>query len=160
MERIAQHKVLLGGEDFAHCSSQVKKFFDLSSLVVYDCVETVEEHSCSANQERFFEILSQAEGRNRQIAAELLGELVKAGIRQPTDLLTIEQGYQSKTLHILSHFLDGFIGTDSYFYNLVDDSHWLPSATAARIRQQPERYWLIHLDCFSATPGEAGLLHL
>jgi len=44
--------------------------------------------------------------------------------------------------------------------NLLDDSHWLPAATRQRIEEQPGHYWLLHLDCYSATPEEAGILRL
>jgi hypothetical protein len=90
---------------------------------------------------------------------DLIDELIKANIRKTEDLQDVEQGYLSKTLHILSHFLDGFIGIDSYFYNLLDDSHWLPPVTAKAIHRNPHHYWLLHVDCFAATAEEAGLLH-
>jgi hypothetical protein len=160
MDRIAQHKLLVAGNSFDHCSNQVRLFFARTSLVRYDSVATVAAESSSALSADFFPVIERAEGRNRQIIAELLDELTRTGLRDAGDLLSIEQGYRSKTLHILSHFLDGFIGTDSYFYNLIDDSHWLPSTTAAQIRAHPGQFWLIHLDCFSATPTEAALLHL
>ena len=53
---------------------------------------------------------------------------------------------------------DGFIGIDSYFYNLIDDSHWLPQATAKAIQKDPNHYWLLHIDCFATTAEEACLL--
>lgn len=158
MKRISRHKVLLAGDSFDHCSSQVHRFFDLTSLVIYDCIEARPEQSCSGLDAGFIDRIGDAESRNRRQVRELIAELEKTGIRTTADLHAIEQGYVSKTLHILSHFLDGFIGIDSYFYNLLDDSHWLPPRTAAAILATPHRYWLIHIDCYSATPEEAGLL--
>ncbi|MEJ2057239.1 MAG: hypothetical protein P8X39_05310, partial [Desulfofustis sp.] len=75
------------------------------------------------------------------------------------DLIDLNQGYQSKILHIIAHFLDGFIGIDSVFYNLIDDSHWLSDETRDKIEQQPDRFRLLSLKCYSLTPKEATLLH-
>ena len=130
MNRISQHKMLLAGDSFDHCSEQVHKFFDLTSLVIYDCTVAIETKSFSGLDAAFFDHILKAESYNRQMVQGLIDELVNANIRKTIDFKRIEQGYLSKTLHILSHFLDGFIGIDSYFYNLIDDSHWLPKATA------------------------------
>jgi hypothetical protein len=86
--------------------------------------------------------------------------LRQTGVSDILDLEALEHGYPSKLLHMLSHFLDGFVGIDSSFYNLIDDSHWLPEHTAANIRDNGEAYWLIHIDCYSATPEEASLLRM
>lgn len=159
MQRISQHNILLGGESFAHCSQQVHKFFDLTSLVIYDCIEIREQQSVSGLDAEFCNLIQHAEQRNRDIAQRLIAEISQSGITNVSDLIKIEQGYLSKTFHILSHFLDGFIGVDSYFYNLLDDSHWLSTETSKLIEKNPEHYWLLHVDCFSTTPQEAGLLH-
>jgi hypothetical protein len=159
MTQISQHKVLLAGDSFEHCSDQVHKFFDLTSLVIYDCIEAIESKSCSGLDTAFFDQIFEAETLNRLAVQGLIDELVGADILKTEDLRNVEQGYLSKTLHILSHFLDGFIGIDSYFYNLLDDSHWLPPTTAKIIRQNPGHYWLVHIDCFATTAAEAGLLH-
>lgn len=160
MNRISQHKVLLAGDSFDHCSEQVHRFFDLTTLVIYDCIEAQEDQSTSGLDAAFLDQILKAEKHNRKMVQDLVDELGKTGIKTIEDLPRIEQGYVSKTFHILSHFLDGFIGIDSYFYNLIDDSHWLPPATANLIKQNPNHYWLIHLDCYAATTGEAGLLHI
>jgi len=41
--------------------------------------------------------------------------------------------------------LDGFIGIDSVFYNLAEDSHWLSAPLRKTIEQHPEHYWLVPL---------------
>lgn len=159
MQQISEHKMLLTGESFAHCSEQVHKFFDLTSLVIYDCIEAVESQSSSSLDADFFERIRTAEKYNRRMVQGLIDELVKADIKKTEDFLNIEQGYLSKTVHILSHFLDGFIGIDSYFYNLIDDSHWLPPTTAEAIHDKAHHFWLLHVNCFATTTEEAGLLH-
>jgi len=151
--------MLLAGDSYSHCVDLVHRYFDLTSLVIYDCIEACEKKSFSGLDAFFFDTIAAAEQRNRQLVMELIDELKVAGINSTSDLNNVKQGYLSKTLHILSHLLDGFIGIDSYFYNLVDDSHWLPAETAATIRREPRHYWLIHIDCFAATAEEAGILH-
>lgn len=160
MKRISRHKILVAGDSFAHCSQQVKKYFDLTSLVIYDCIEIPEHEATSGIDADFFKQIKSAEQHNHQIVQDLISELQNSGVQTISDVQRIEQGYISKTFHILSHFLDGFIGIDSFFYNLLDDSHWLTEATTTEINKNPAHYWLLHLDCFSMTPEEAGILHL
>jgi hypothetical protein len=160
MFRIAQHRILVSGDSFESCSDQVHKFFDLTSLVIYDCIEVLPDQSLSGLDAGFPAAVAGAVAENRRIVGSLLTDLQKTGCRTVSDLHGLEQGYPSKVLHIIAHFLDGFVGIDSYFYNLPDDSHWLTAGTAAAIDRQPERYWLIHIDCFSAEPEEAALLHM
>ncbi len=150
--------MLLVGDSFDHCNEQVHKFFDLTSLVIYDCIVAIESQSYSSLDADFFDRIVAAEKYNRQMVQNLIDELIKAKIQKTEDFINIEQGYQSKTLHILSHFLDGFIGVDSYFYNLIDDSHWLPPKTAQAIHDKSHHFWLVHINGFATTAEEAGLL--
>ena len=159
MQRISQHNILVAGDSFAHCNQQVHKFFDLTTLVIYDCIEIREQTSVSGLDTDFLEIIDQAQLTNREIAKRLIAEISHSGISKTEDLINIEQGYLSKTFHLLSHFLDGFIGIDSYFYNLLDDSHWLSAESRQLIEKTPAHYWLLHVDGFTTTPDEASLLH-
>lgn len=159
MQRISQHNILVAGKSFAHCKQQVLKFFHLTSLVIYDCIEIREQQCVSGLDTHFLEIIDLAQLKNREIAKRLIAEISDSGIKKTEDLINIEQGYLSKTFHILSHFLDGFIGIDSYFYNLLDDSHWLFTETRQLIEKTPAHYWLIHVEGFTTTPDEACLLH-
>ena len=160
MDRIAQHKILLYGSSFDHCRKQVQRFFDRTTLVIYDTIQVVEEKSFSGLADLFWQEMSQAEEKNRTLARKLIKELKKNGYQSIDSLQNTHQGYESKLLHILSHMLDGYIGIDSCFYNLIDDSHWLPKKTATAIRENRQKYWLLHLDCFASTTKEAGLLHM
>ncbi len=160
MKRISQHTVLVNGDTFEHCMAQVNRFFDLTTLVIYDKIEINKELSCSGHDENFWVHLEAAEEKNRGILNDLIGDLQANGVNSLEDVRTIDQGFVSKIFHILSHFVDGFIGVDSYFYNLLDDSHWLPYKTKTAIKEVPDSYWLIHLDCYAAGPEGAGLLHL
>ncbi|WP_136805380.1 hypothetical protein [Desulfosediminicola flagellatus] len=159
MERIAQHKILVTGDSFEHSCDQVSKFFDLTSLVIYDCVQVNEEQCLSGSDAVFLNELTLAVKKNHETVNSLVEELRQTGAETILDLKHLEHGYPSKILHVLSHMLDGFIGIDSYFYNLGADSHWLSEEDSKSIQENPANYWLIHIDCFSASPAEAGLLH-
>jgi hypothetical protein len=160
MNPISQHKVLVHGRTFEHCSDQVNTFFDVTTLVIYDNIELRKESSISSLDDIFWQKLEKAENKNRDILAGLINDLQINEIHTLQDVKKIEQGYVSKLFHILSHFIDGFIGIDSHFYNLLDDSHWVPEQTAEAIKLSPGEYWLIHIDCYADFPGEAGLLHM
>lgn len=160
MIKIAQHKVLVAGDSFESCCNQVRKFFDLTSLVMYDCIEVQDGQCFSGRDNDFFTVLAEAEQKNRESVRSLVKELQQTGASDILDLEQLEHGYPSKVLHVLSHFLDGFVGIDSSFYNLIDDSHWLPDHTVEEIRKNRVPYWLIHIDCYSATPEEASLLRM
>ncbi len=71
MQRISQHNILVAGDSFAHCNQQVHKFFDLTSLVIYDCIEIREQTSFSGLDAGFLEIIDQAQLKNREIAKRL-----------------------------------------------------------------------------------------
>lgn len=160
MERIAQHKLLVAGESFENCCYQVNKFFDLTSLVIYDCIEVINDLCLPASDQLFSQQLHEAEQKNRDSVELLMRELQQTGVKTIEDLQYLEHGYPSKMLHIISHFLDGFIGIDSHFYSLVEDSHWLSDPIKQQLKDEPKKFWLIHIDCYSATPEEAGLLRM
>jgi hypothetical protein len=160
MKQISRHKIFLAGNSYEHASSQVNRFFDRTTLVMYDKIQARQEKSFNGLDDNFFEELTTAEDYNQQIVQGFLDDLLSTGIKKTADLANIQQGYASKILHILSHFLDGFIGVDSYFFNIIDDSHWLLPQTKNAVRKSPQQYWLIHIDCFASTPGDAGLLHI
>ena len=61
------------------------------------------------------------------------------------DLFFIKQGFESKILHTVTHMLDGFIGVDSAFYNLIEDSHWLSPSLRREITSHMHEYWLVRV---------------
>lgn len=160
MQKIAQHKIFVNGDSYEHCCHQVHRFFDLTSLVIYDCVQISDENCISGQDSNFLEQVMLAEKRNHKTVNSLVAELQSTGATSINDLKNLEHGYPSKILHVLSHMLDGFIGIDSYFYNLTADSHWLKEEDKKAIQDDPTHFWLIHIDCFSAIPEKAGLLHM
>ncbi len=158
MEQISRHKILVAGSSFANCCGQVQNFLDLTTLLNYDHIKISRKESLSGLDTDFLNSLQTAENKNRDTVRSLIAELKKNGIHKAEDLLQIEQGYLSKTFHVLGHFLDGFIGIDSYFYNLPDDSHWFTPQREEECKKAPETFWLIHVDCFSMSLKEAGLV--
>ena len=159
MELLARHMVLSEGESPETCRTQVINYFERTSLVHYDTIVIDEDILCGSDP-KFGQQLDLGLKRNRQTLDKFIEELGATGFEKRDDLMGLNQGYQSKILHIIAHFVDGFIGIDSVFYNLVDDSHWLSAATKKQIGREPERFNLLFLKCYSMTPKEASLLHM
>lgn len=158
MNVLASHLVLVAAETAADGETRVRQFFDRTSLVRYDRIDLTGA-PVPATDRTFQTKLHEGLAENHRLVNHFIEELVGAGCATQQDLAGLAQGYQSKILHIVAHFLDGFIGVDSAFYNLVDDSHWLPEGTAAAIDAEPGKFWLFTLDGHSMTPKEAILLH-
>jgi len=160
MERIAQHKILVAGDSFDQCCLRVRRFFDLTSLVIYDCIQVIDELCYQGLDASFLPELEKAEKKNQLTVNSLIDELESAGIKQLSDLRSKDPGYRSKVFHVLAHMIDGFIGIDSYFYNLESDSHRVSETERQQLQAAPSKYWLIHIDCYSDLPEEAGILHM
>ncbi len=158
MELLGKHTVLVEGDTSEACKTHALNFFEQTSLVHYDRI-SIDDTILSPNDPEFSAELEVGLKKNRTTLIRFIDELGASGFRKKCDLIDLSQGYQSKILHIIAHFLDGFIGIDSTFYNLIDDSHWLPDETRDRIEQQPDRFRLLSLKCYSLTPREASLLH-
>ncbi len=139
----AHHLFLATGSSLLQSRQQVAHFMDTTQLVVYQSVSINDEETTSGTDVRFWEKIEKGMTANRFFCSELLKELQDTGVHKIDDLLAIQPGYPSKLLHILTHMLDGFFGTDSVFYNLIEDSHWLSEPLRAAIRQKPENYWLV-----------------
>lgn len=152
--------MLLEGESHESCRKQVENYFSRTELVRYDRIEIDDKGSIPGTHPDFNNRINDAISKNRTILKGLIKDLESAGVKTTSDLLNLKQGYPSKVLHIATHFLDGFIGTDSVFYNLVDDSHWLPEKTRQSLATAPDTYWLIPVEGFSETPEKAALIHM
>ena len=158
MELLARHVVLTEGESLEGCRTQVMNFFERTSLVRYDNIVIDDQLLGSAPE--FADALNSGLKKNGETLAKFIDELGTTGFEKRSDLMQLSQGYDSKILHFIAHFLDGFIGIDSVFYNLVEDSHWLSDETKDQIDQEPDRFKLLFLKCYSLTPREASLLHM
>lgn len=160
MELMAEHVILIAGATRQDCKAQVLQFFEQSPLVHYDQIKLNDETIVNGAESEFSVLLDQAVKKNKAVLDGLVKELGESGFERCDKFSAIVQGYQSKLLHIIAHFLDGFIGIDTAFYNLIDDSHWLLANTKKAIADSPERCWLFRLQCYSTTPRDAVLLHM
>ncbi len=160
MQKISEHLILAQGENSASALKNTLHFFESTTLVQYDELRVIDEFILDQSSEHFYKYIAQGVKKNKEVVNKLLLELRQIGIIELTDLTCLEQGYPSKTLHILSHFLDGFIGVDSFFYNLVEDSHWVSDNLLNQLKNVPGNYWLLKLQGFSLSPEESALLHI
>ncbi|MCK4838209.1 MAG: hypothetical protein KAS94_05360 [Desulfobulbaceae bacterium] len=154
----ATHILLVKGPDQASCRARVLNFFAKNFLVKYDSVKVVDDRSFAADSNLFWEIVEAGIKDNQQVLAKLVRELQESGFEKLTDLPRIPQGYESKTLHIITHLLDGFFGVDSCFYNLEEDSHWLSEQLGATIRAQPRDFRVLTVKCSSEAGTSTDLL--
>ena len=139
----ARHEFLVQGENIALCSKKIHSFLDGYQLVRYGTVDIDEPGSLSAGSAGFFERLDEAVSENRRRINVFLQELHEEGVETLLQLETLPQGYQSKTLHTVTHLLDGFFGIDSFFYNLVEGSHGISDELRKKIAAEPAAYMLI-----------------
>jgi hypothetical protein len=158
MQPISSHLVLVSAPSIEKGCAQVQDFFLNSLLVRYDKIEIQTEKCHEGSDKEFHVALRNGIAANRNILRGFVEEFKKTGFQTADDLVTVEHGYPSKILHILTHFLDGFIGIDSVFYNLIEDSHWISEETSKQIEDEPKNFWLIHLDCYSETPDKVALV--
>ncbi len=157
MQLISNHLVLVSASSIGKGHAQVQDFFHNSLLVRYDKID-IQVGKCYAGIDKEFRVaLENGITANRKILSNFIEDFKKTGFQTVDDLTMVEHGYPSKMLHIISHFIDGFIGIDSAFYNLIEDSHWISAETTRAIEAAPEKFWLIHLDCYSETPGNVGI---
>ena len=136
---------LVEAEDYAGGCKKVLYFLDQTSLLKYDHVTFSANTSYSAIDTQFWSSVDNALTANQQSIDHLIQELQDSGYNNLRDLATMQQGYESKMLHILTHFLDGFIGIDSSLYNLIEDSHQITDSLRQKIRNSPENYWLMQV---------------
>jgi hypothetical protein len=137
------HLFLAAGNSLAQARQQTTHFINTTQLVVYQSITIKDTEIRSGVWKHFWVEMETGIAANRAFCSTLLKELQETGLTDVEDLLAIQKGYPSKLLHILTHMLDGFIGSDSVFYNLVEDSHWLSEPLRSTIQQNPESYWLV-----------------
>lgn len=157
--RISSHQILAQAESLSACRDAVLRFFENTLLVRYDHIKLIDDQQLSADNSEFPATLDRAISKNHQTVKKLLKELQLSGVNAVEDLKNLPQGYPSKSLHILAHFLDGFIGIDSAFYNLIEDSHWVSEDLKQKITENPDNYFLLTLEGYSGEPDQASLLH-
>jgi len=137
------HAILVKCPNLTDAKKKVLDFFDQYQLVRYSHIEVLENESFDAGRSGFHDTLSRAIKKNREIVRTLVQELGNEGITAVEQLGDMPQGYQSKILHVLTHFLDGFFGIDTYFYNLEEDSHWVSKELLHAMKENPAYFWLV-----------------
>ena len=158
MQLISNHLVLVSAPSIEEGFVQVQDFFLNSLLVRYDKIDIRAEKSHGGSDKEFRAALKNSISVNRETLYNFIEEFKKTGFQTAGDLSKVEHGYPSKMLHIITHFLDGFIGIDSAFYNLIEDSHWISEETTRAIEANPKKFWIIRLDCYSETPEKVGII--
>ena len=154
----ATHILLIREPDEETCRKRALNFFAKNFLVKYDSVKVVDAGSFRADNQNFWEIINEGIKNNQQVIVNLLGELQESNFEKITDLARMPQGYQSKTLHTITHLLDGFFGIDTCFYNLEEDSHGLSEQLGATIREQPLDFRVLTMACSSKADSSVDLL--
>lgn len=157
---VKTHWMLCSGDDFSKARESVLVFFDKSILLSYNAIEVVEKCSWPAATEMFWTEIENGVAGNRLVLQGFLDELRSVGCRDLDDLTSLSVGYPSKLLHLVAHLVDGFIGIDSVFYNMVEDSHWLSDGLRATIRNTPARYWLLRVDASFMSETDASFIHI
>ncbi len=154
------HEFLVKDDAVSDCCRRVKCFLDKNLLLRYQEVEIDPALCVSGINDTFWPRIKTAIATNHEILAKFLAELEENGFNRTADFIDMEQGFVSKTLHTVVHLLDGFIGIDSAFYSLVDDSHWLDRKRKERIEKNPGKYHLVRAKgrCHGISSDFTGLL--
>jgi len=139
----SEHIFLVEAESHEQVLSQVVKFLSSYQLVRYDRFEVKREGIISVQDERFWEVLEKGLQKNYEILQGFIGELKSEGYQSVDDLRSLPQGYLSKLVHLIAHFVDGFFSVDSYFYNLIEGSHFLSPYLKRRMLRVRQNFYLI-----------------
>ncbi|MEF3169075.1 MAG: hypothetical protein K6360_07070 [Deltaproteobacteria bacterium] len=140
---ICYHEFLVHHREFDSARRHVLRFFRTYKILSASQVSVLEKRSLRADEQAFRPRIQDAIEENRKVLAEFLTELRNTGVERLDDLAHMDQGYRTKLLHTITHILDGFFGVDSYFFNLIDDSHWICPGLYERIQASPQEFWLV-----------------
>ncbi|MFN3921182.1 MAG: hypothetical protein ACK4K4_02130 [Caldimicrobium sp.] len=147
------HLFLVEGKDSKEAIEKVKNFLEKYQLVNYDNFTIDTKLISSAKEKNFEEDLEKALEENRKILRSYLSELKREGsLLTFEDIEKIPQGYLSKLFHTVAHLIDGFFGIDSYFYNLVEDSHGVSLPLRKKLLEEPDRYFLLKVIAHISEP--------
>jgi len=148
MEYPVSHFFLVHSQSARLAAQHVERYLAGNQLISYADFFVRETEVLNGIDSHFPVAIEQGLAANRAFARRMLDHLREEGLTTLEQLLDLQQGYATKVLHTLTHLLDGFIGIDSVFYNLVEDSHGLSADLAEALRSAPVEYWLV--------PGRTG----
>ncbi|WP_028584678.1 hypothetical protein [Desulfogranum mediterraneum] len=151
------HFFLVLAENPSQATEQVAHYLKGNQLISYADLVIRAEEIIAAREARFWPTVERAVAKNMEFGRSMVDILHQEGVETLGDLLEMEQGYLTKALHTLTHLLDGFIGVDSVFYSLVEDSHRVSKRLEQAVLEDPDRYWLIPVRTGML---EASVLHL
>jgi hypothetical protein len=140
------HDILIEGSDFESCKKHLSSFFDRTMLIRYDEVIIMEKESINGADQTFWPRVQEGLTANKKALKQLLANLKEEGFVSLDDLQALEQGYLSKILHTIAHLKDGFIGLDSRFYNLVEDSHSITRGMLQKLIETTDHYWILRVE--------------
>lgn len=142
-DHAVSHLFLVRAKTTALAGRHVARYLDSNELISYTAFFVPEAEILAGSDPAFTAQLERGLAANRTFGRRMLDHLRAEGITELDQLLDLEQGYATKVLHTLTHLLDGFIGIDSMFYNLIEDSHGLSPSLAATLCANPEGCWLV-----------------
>jgi len=159
MERSSTHVILVKSKDEPEASALIERFFQRTTLVNYDRLEVVGDKTIRADDPMFFPALDRALEENLQLLRDSIDSLEQGGCHELADILFLTDPYLCKVFHIAAHLVDGFIGIDSAFYSIVEDSHRVSARLRSEIQEQPEHYRLLWVHGYFGDAKNASLLH-
>ncbi len=156
-ENVKIHRVLCHG-DFDSARRHTLNFFADTMLLNYDKVLVRENGSYNASAPEFWPLVAEGIKQNRLLLMGYLNELREMGYDNIEALGNMASNYPSKVLHLAAHILDGFIGLDSAFYSLPEDSHWLSENMRQTITASPAEFYLLEVSGVFHNQREAALI--
>lgn len=143
MEYPISHYFLVRSQSSLSAARHVERYLSGNQLISYAEFFVQSDEVLGGDHEKFWDTLELGLAANDVFARRMLEHLKEEGVTTLDQLLGLTQGYATKILHTLTHLLDGFIGIDSVFYNLVEDSHWVSAELSEAIRGHAADYWLV-----------------
>jgi hypothetical protein len=143
MEYPVSHYFLVRSQGAESASRHVEHYLAGNQLISYADFFVRAEEVLNGTDALFWRTLEHGLAANDSFARRMLDHLKQEGVTTLEQLPDLQQGYVTKVLHTLTHLLDGFIGIDSVFYNLVEDSHRVSGGLHEAIRATPAEYWLV-----------------
>ncbi len=142
-EVIGRHTLLVQSNDRQDAEQHVLRFFATNQLVRYNSVDIDSHGVVNAEDKAFFSTIEAGLRANNRALENLLRELQAEGGANLQAWPSLQQGYVTKLLHTIVHFLDGFFGVDSALYNLVENSHQVTAVLQKRMQDNPRNYWIV-----------------
>ncbi|MGD9948245.1 MAG: hypothetical protein AB7U29_07155 [Desulfobulbus sp.] len=143
MEYPISHYFLVRSQSGQSAAQHVERYLSGNQLISYAEFFVQPEEVLGGDHKKFWDTLGFGLAANDIFARRMLEHLKEEGVTTLDQLMNLKQGYATKVLHTLTHLLDGFIGIDSVFYNLVEDSHWVSEELSVAIRGHVADYWLV-----------------